>query len=41
VQTGEEPDISGRDNLKTIALCEAVFAGARDHRVVRLDEFTG
>ena len=41
VQTGEGPDISGRDNLKTIALCEAVFAGARDHRVVRLDEFTG
>jgi predicted dehydrogenase len=41
VQTGEAADISGRDNLKTIALCEAVFAGARDHRVVRLDEFTG
>ncbi len=36
-----EPDISGRDNLKTIALCEAVLAAARDHRVARLDEFTG
>jgi predicted dehydrogenase len=41
LETGEEPDISGRDNLKTIALCEAVFAAARDHRVARLDEFTG
>ena len=30
LETGEEPDISGRDNLKTIALCEAVLAaGAR------------
>ena len=33
LETGEEPDISGRDNLKTIALCEAVLAAARDHRV--------
>jgi predicted dehydrogenase len=41
LETGEEPDISGRDNLKTIALCEAVFAAAREHRVATLDEFTG
>jgi predicted dehydrogenase len=41
LETGEEPDISGRDNLKTIALCEAVLAAARDHRVTRLVEFTG
>jgi predicted dehydrogenase len=39
VETGAEPDISGRDNLQTIALCEAVLTAARDHRVVRLDEF--
>jgi predicted dehydrogenase len=39
VETGREPDISGRDNLKTIALCEAVFLAARDHRVVPLAEF--
>ena len=30
---GTEPDISGRDNLRTIALCEAVLRGAREHRV--------
>jgi predicted dehydrogenase len=41
VETGKQPDIPGSDNLKTIALCEAVLAGAREHRVVRLDEFTG
>jgi predicted dehydrogenase len=41
LETGEEPDISGRDNLKTIALCEAVFAAAREHRVAVLDDFTG
>ena len=34
-----EPDISGRDNLKTIALCEAVLAGGREHRVTPLEEF--
>ncbi|MBI3411102.1 MAG: Gfo/Idh/MocA family oxidoreductase [Planctomycetes bacterium] len=34
-----EPEISGRDNLETIALCEAVFAAARDHRVTTVREF--
>jgi predicted dehydrogenase len=33
LETGREPDISGRDNLRTIALCEAVLRGAREHRV--------
>ena len=28
VETGSEPDIPGRDNLKTIALCEAVLGTA-------------
>jgi predicted dehydrogenase len=41
LETGDEPDISGRDNLQTIALCEAVLTSARDHRVTRLDEFAG
>ena len=41
LETGEEPDIAGRDNLKTIALCEAVLAAAHEHRVARLGEFTG
>jgi len=41
LETGLEPDIAGSDNLKTIALCEAVLAAARDHRATRLDEFTG
>jgi predicted dehydrogenase len=34
-----EPEIGGRDNLQTVALCEAVFAAARDHRVTTVKEF--
>ncbi len=33
IEHGVEPDISGRDNLRTLALCEAVLRGAREHRV--------
>jgi predicted dehydrogenase len=33
IERGTEPDIPGRDNLKTIALCEAVLRGAIEHRV--------
>ena len=38
IETGTEPDISGRDNLKTIALCEAVLTAGREHRVVTIGE---
>ena len=41
LETGREPDICGRDNLNTLALCEAVLAAVRDHRVVRLNDFNG
>ncbi len=34
VETGATPDIGGLDNLRTIALCEAVRTAAREHRVV-------
>jgi predicted dehydrogenase len=33
------PEISARDNLETIALCEAVFAAGSEHRVVTMKEF--
>jgi predicted dehydrogenase len=33
IELDREPDIPGRDNLKTLALCEAVLRGAREHRV--------
>jgi predicted dehydrogenase len=36
LEDGTEPEISGRDNLKTLALCEAVFAAATEHRVVTI-----
>ena len=39
IEEGKEPEISGRDNLETIALCEAVYAGATEHRVTTVQEF--
>jgi predicted dehydrogenase len=39
LEDGTEPEISGRDNLETIALCSAVYASARDHRVTTVQEF--
>jgi predicted dehydrogenase len=39
VEQGTEPEISGRDNVETIALCEAVFAAATQHRVTTVREF--
>ena len=41
VEDGTEPEISGRDNLETIALCEAVFTAATEHRVVRMADVLG
>ncbi|VTS07624.1 Gfo/Idh/MocA family protein [Tuwongella immobilis] len=39
LETGQPPEISGEDNLGTIALCEAVFAAATQHRITTLSEF--
>ncbi len=41
LETDAEPDIPGRDNLKTIALCEAVLAAGRGQGVARPDDFIG
>lgn len=38
---GRPPANGGRDNLGTMALAEAVFRGAREHRVVELREIAG
>jgi predicted dehydrogenase len=39
LEDGTEPEISGRDNLETIALCEAVYAAGQEHRVTTVHEF--
>ena len=39
LENGTEPEISGRDNLETIALCEAVLESGRAHRVCTVREF--
>lgn len=36
LESGNPPDISGRDNLNTVALCEAVLTAGREHRVVTM-----
>ena len=41
VEDGTEPEIGGYDNLETIALCEAVFSAATEHRVVQMSEVLG
>lgn len=41
LEQGAEPEISGRDNLETVALCEAVFTAATEHRVVRMSDVLG
>jgi predicted dehydrogenase len=39
IEDGTEATMSGRDNVETIALCEAVFAAATQHRVTTVREF--
>jgi predicted dehydrogenase len=39
LETGSDPDIPGRDNVNTIALCEAVRTAASGHRVVQFEDF--
>lgn len=38
LETGAEPEISGRDNLRTMALVDACYLSAREHRAVALEE---
>src|SRR6266849_2247783 len=38
LEEGKDPEISGKDNLETIGLCEAVLAGARENRVILVKE---
>jgi predicted dehydrogenase len=39
LEDGTEPEIGGRDNLETVALCAAVRAAAAEHRVTTVGEF--
>lgn len=41
LEDGSEPAISGRDNLKTMALVEAAYMSAAQFRSVAIDEITG
>ena len=38
LENREEPEISGQDNLKTMALVDACYLSAREHRAVAIKE---
>ena len=38
VESGAEPEIGGRDNLRTMALVDAAYRSVETERVVTLDE---
>ena len=38
LENGVEPAINGQDNLQTMALVEACYRSAAEHRAVTLDE---
>ena len=41
LETGNKPAIDGRDNLNTMALVEAAYQSAEQHRAIELKEITG
>ena len=40
LESGGEPEISGRDNLRTMALVDAAYKSTQENRPVRLEEIT-
>jgi len=40
LETGDTPDLNGRDNLRTMALVEACYQSVREHRAVSPSEIT-
>jgi len=41
VELGTEPEISGNDNLQTIALCEAIMISASTHQAINPSTIIG
>ena len=41
LEQGAEPEISGRDNLGTMALVDAAYRSAHERRAVAITEITG
>ena len=41
LETDEQPAICGRDNLNTMALVEAAYQSAEEHRAIELKEIIG
>ncbi|HVG39938.1 MAG TPA: hypothetical protein VM870_11645, partial [Pyrinomonadaceae bacterium] len=41
IENDSEPEISGADNLQTMALVDACYLSAKEHRAVRIAEISG
>lgn len=41
IEEGREPEIGGKDNLKTMALVEACYLSYKEHRAIALEEILG
>ena len=41
LERNRQPTISGRDNLKTMALVDACYLSAKEHRAVAIREIMG
>lgn len=41
IENGTPPEISGRDNLQTMALVDAAYQSAEEHRAISIQEITG
>lgn len=41
LENGTPPEISGRDNLQTMALVDAAYKSAEEHRAISIQEITG
>lgn len=41
IENNSEPEISGADNLKTMALVDACYRAVKEHRAVSINEITG
>ena len=38
IEENKEPEISGKDNLKTMALVDACYKSYKEHRAISIDE---
>jgi predicted dehydrogenase len=38
IEDDKEPEVSGKDNLKTMALIDAAYLSVKEHRAIAIEE---